>query len=91
MSLLLCLGVLLLSLAASGVDLHELFHEDACETSHECAVSLFAHGQVDLTDAAVHLVVRTLPVATLSLLMEQHFISDPHFRFLPERGPPVFS
>jgi hypothetical protein len=39
--------VLLLNALASSPALHEWFHSDATESGHQCAVTLFAHGQVD--------------------------------------------
>jgi hypothetical protein len=45
-SLLIALVLLLNALAASP-KLHELLHPDAGQAQHQCAVTLFAHGQVD--------------------------------------------
>ncbi|HEX4350652.1 MAG TPA: hypothetical protein VH251_09695 [Verrucomicrobiae bacterium] len=39
--------VLLLNAMAASPTLHEWFHADAGEPGHQCAVTLFAHGQVD--------------------------------------------
>jgi hypothetical protein len=39
--------VLLLNLLTASPALHELIHKDADKAGHECAVTVFAHGQVD--------------------------------------------
>ena len=41
--------VLMLNAMAACPALHELIHHDADKPDHECAVTLFAHGQVDST------------------------------------------
>ncbi len=48
----LLLMLCLLALAASP-KLHELIHKDAGRADHQCAVTLFAHGQVDAVDFSV--------------------------------------
>jgi len=39
--------VLLLNTLAASPKLHELFHPDAGQAKHQCADTLFAHGQLD--------------------------------------------
>jgi len=57
--------VLLLNLLAASPSLHEWFHADAGKAEHHCAVTLFAHGQVDapVVDVAV-----TVPAAPIEFL-----------------------
>jgi hypothetical protein len=80
--------VLLLNAMEVSPTLHKLFHSDANTTRHECAVTLFAHGQVDSTSADVPVVaalasVQTLPAVEISLF-------SPAIENLPaERAPPV--
>ncbi len=39
--------VLLLNTLAASPNLHKLFHTDAGQAEHQCAVTLFAHGKVE--------------------------------------------
>ncbi len=42
-----CLAVVVaLSLLATSPSLHRLIHKEADDSDHECAVTLFAHGQI---------------------------------------------
>ena len=82
-----CLVLLLNALAASP-SLHELFHPDAGKVEHQCAVTLFAHGQVDsaavdLTPAAVVASIQLSPRLEISVF-------TPAIENLPAgRAPPV--
>jgi hypothetical protein len=49
--------VVLLNAMAALPALHELFHADADRADHQCAVTLFAHGQMDAADVAVAVIV----------------------------------
>jgi hypothetical protein len=51
--------VVMLNLLAASPELHRWFHADAGGAGHECAVTLFAHGQVD--SAAVQIPVLPPP------------------------------
>ena len=80
--------VLLLNAMAVVPALHELIHKDADEHGHQCAVTLFAHGQVDSPVAEVAAIVPVAPVEFLP------FASVSVFNALvetlpPDRGPPV--
>ena len=44
------LMVLFCGLLSSSPRLHEAIHPDANNQHHQCAITIFAHGQVDLTD-----------------------------------------
>lgn len=63
MSLLSVLLVLLLNLLVASSSLHEILHADASHAGHQCAVTLFAHGQVDSAVADVS------PAATVALVL----------------------
>jgi hypothetical protein len=84
------LGVfLLLQTMVVFPELHALIHSDAADSNHNCAVTLFTHGQVHGADAAVP-VVRPEPVALfIQSLREAVFVST-DVRLLPGRGPPSF-
>ncbi len=80
--------VLLLNLLAASPSLHELLHHDADEPGHQCAVTLFAHGQVDTPVVEVAV---TVPVAPIEFL-PQISVSIPNALVAtlpPGRGPPV--
>ena len=49
---LLAVLVLLLSALGASPALHKLIHDDASAADHQCAISLFASGQVDSAPAA---------------------------------------
>ena len=79
--------VLLLNLLAASPSLHELIHADAGKTGHQCAVTLFAHGQVDSPTVDVAVPVPTAPIE----FSQQVLISIPNALVAtlpPERGPP---
>ena len=85
--LLICV-VLLLDAMSACPDLHELIHQDADEPGHECAVTMFAQGQVD---SSVVEVAAIMPVAIVEFLP---LTSVSVFKALveslpPGRGPPA--
>jgi hypothetical protein len=54
--------VLLLNAMAACPELHELIHKDADSTEHHCAVTMFAHGQVDTATVEVSAVTPAVSV-----------------------------
>jgi hypothetical protein len=80
--------VLLLNAMAASPALHELIHSDAAESGHQCAVTLFAHGQVDSASVDVPIadlltLVETVPLVEVSVFC-------PAIENLPAgRAPPV--
>ena len=82
--------VLLLNGMAASPSLHELIHADAGKADHECAVTLFAHGQMDSVSVAVPVVaplalVQSVPSVEISIF-------HPAIGQLPDgRAPPVLS
>jgi hypothetical protein len=80
--------VLLLNALAASPSLHEWVHTDAGQTDHQCAVTLFAHGQMDASFAIVAVMVPSSPadffpqpsVSVSSAIVET---------LPPGRGPPV--
>ena len=86
-SLLVCL-VLLLDAMAACPALHELIHKDADSDEHHCAVTMFAHGQVDSATVQVSAVTPTVSVETVPQIVFSIFA--PAIENLPAgRGPPV--
>jgi hypothetical protein len=67
--------------------LHALLHKDASEPGHQCAVTLFAHGQVHCPDAAVP-VVRSEPMVVFVASRPAAVFVSSDVRLLPDRGPP---
>ena len=80
--------VLLLNAMAASPSLHEWFHADAGKAEHQCAVTMFAHGQVDAASVDVPIsaplaFVETVPFVAFSVF-------SPAIENLPAgRAPPV--
>jgi hypothetical protein len=68
--------------------LHSLVHPDASDPGHECAVTLFSHGQVDVSSAAVSAFRAPALLSSSQELPRVIFVSA-DIRLLPSRGPPV--
>ena len=82
--------VLFLDAMAVCPSLHELIHKDADSPDHQCAVTLFAHGQVDSTVVEVAPIVLTPPIETVSPVFLPVFASC--LQYLPSgRAPPFRS
>ena len=80
--------VLLLDAMAVSPALHELTHADAGQASHQCVVTLFAHGLIDTTDAAIPVVAPFIPVTALPPLIVSAI--SPAIENRPAgRAPPV--
>jgi hypothetical protein len=90
LALLLAALVLLLNLLAASPSLHERFHSDAGHAEHQCAVTLFAHGQ---TDSAVVEVTAVLPVTADEFLplVSVSLTAAPMAMLPPGRAPPMAS
>ena len=67
--------------------LHELIHADASDPRHECAVTLFTHGQAHGAEAAVPL-LRPEPAAVFVQSPREAVLVSTDVRLLPGRGPP---
>ncbi len=80
--------VLLLNALASSPELHDLFHADAGHAGHQCAVTLFAHGQVDSASVEVDAVAPAVLVETTPQIVFFSFVST--VENLPAgRAPPA--
>jgi hypothetical protein len=82
--------VLLLNLLAASPALHARVHTDAGNSDHQCAITLFAHGQVDspVTDT-----LATVPAGVVEI-RPQFSVLTPDVRVAllpPGRAPPVSS
>jgi hypothetical protein len=81
--------VLLLNALVASSSLHELLHHDAGQPEHQCAVTLFAHGQVESVTPVVA-IAAPLVWTELALPSAQSSLSS-HASLLPlGRAPPVF-
>jgi hypothetical protein len=67
--------------------LHTWIHSDASDPGHECAVTLFAHGQVDTPIAAVPVVQPEFTIFHIVSWTEATLVST-DVCILPGRGPP---
>lgn len=87
-ALLLASLVLLLDAMASCPSLHELIHKDADTDQHHCAVTMFAHGKVDLATVDVSPVASPVPIEATPQFTSSVFA--PAIENLPAgRAPPV--
>lgn len=79
--------VLLLDAMAACPALHELIHHDADTPGHHCAVTMFAHGQVDAVSVGV-----TPPAPSFTGFVLTVAFTSIHGTGLdqlpPARGPP---
>lgn len=88
LGLLLIFFVLVLNLLAASPALHQSLHHDSNHAEHQCAVTLFAHGNVESATVDVALTV-PLTFADSSPLI-QFSIFSPAIENLPAgRAPPV--
>ena len=80
--------VLLLNAMVACPQLHELLHADADKASHQCAVTLFAHGQVDSATVEIFAIV---PAVSIEATLPFEFSTfAPAIENLPAgRAPPV--
>jgi len=80
--------MLLLDAMAVCPALHELIHHDAGKPDHECAVTMFAHGQVD--SVSIEVPVVTPQVFVFALPQVEISVFSPAIENLPAgRAPPV--
>jgi hypothetical protein len=80
--------VLLLNALAASPELHELFHADAGHSEHQCAVTLFAHGQMDSATVEVSALAPVVSVDSAPQIVFSVFA--PAIENLPAgRAPPV--
>ena len=75
-----------LAMAASET-LHKFIHQDADQPGHECAVTLFAHGQVETSPVDVPVLPPVTGVETTPQPVPCVF-SAPGQQLPPGRGPP---
>ncbi|MGA2175217.1 MAG: hypothetical protein ABSH38_09575 [Verrucomicrobiota bacterium] len=86
-----CLGVFLALYAMVAIPaLHALAHEGARDAGHECAVTLFAHGQVHSASTAVEL-RQPAPLILSGDPQPAAIFVSADIRLLPSRGPPAGS
>jgi hypothetical protein len=81
--------VLFLSFVGASPELHKLIHADAGSPDHNCAITLFAHGQVATANVSVAIVVLAVLFGGVALLAETFQIPLADYRYSPSRAPPV--
>jgi hypothetical protein len=87
-AILLCAMVLFLAALAASPSLHECLHHDANEPNHECAITLFAHGQVNATTIVPVMAVVAALFGGIALLANTFELASADYRFSPSRAPP---
>jgi hypothetical protein len=87
-AVLLCAMVLFLAALAASPSLHEWLHHDANEPDHECAVTVFVHGQVDATTIVPVMAVIGALFGGIALLARTFELASADYLFSPSRAPP---
>jgi hypothetical protein len=68
--------------------LHRIFHPDACQPEHRCAVTLLQAGQIET--ATTHVGVSSTPDLLLTFTLPQSVaVALADFTLLPGRAPPA--
>jgi hypothetical protein len=83
--------ILFLSLLGSSPQFHKLIHSDAGSPDHNCAITLFARGQIAAASAAPIVIGLVLLFGGIALLPESLLLPLADYRFAPSRAPPVAS
>jgi hypothetical protein len=80
--------VLLLDAMAAAPALHEWFHADAGHEEHQCAVTLFAHGQVETASVDIPVLV-PVTLVEISPRIEFSFFCSALENLPAGRAPPA--
>ena len=83
--------VLFCGLLSSSASLHQVIHSDANDKHHECAITVFAHGHVDLTDGGPILATPVFREFQAAVFFEGAILSSSDYLLLPGRAPPVLA
>lgn len=70
--------------------LHRALHDEACEPSHQCAVTMLQSGQVETPVAVIEPVVAYVAVF-LATQPQVDFVPSVDFSLPPSCGPPALS
>ena len=85
----LALQILFLSAMAASPTLHRAIHHDADSSDHECAVTLFVHGQVN-AGVTVPVVAVVAALFGGDLLLPRTFVfAQADYRYSASRAPPL--
>jgi hypothetical protein len=83
------LGIfLLVQIMAAAPSVHAWFHHDAARPGHDCAVTMFLHGQVHAPATTVNAAI-TRPVFGYQLTARSADFISADVHLLPSRGPPA--
>jgi len=80
---------LALQLVTSSEALHKLIHPDANSAEHQCAVTIFAHGQVNAAESLPPLVAFVAALFFLLPPLQSAVFSSFDYRYSASRAPPV--
>jgi hypothetical protein len=81
--------VLVCATLASNPALHRLIHKDADAEDHECAITLFAHGQVNFTGVAPVVSAPFIQITEFAFSFTSLIPESRDYFLLPGRAPPV--
>jgi hypothetical protein len=80
---------LALQLVSSSEALHRLIHSDANSAEHQCAVTLFAHGQVNAAESFPALVAFAAALFFFLPLLQSAALPSFDYRYSASRAPPL--
>jgi hypothetical protein len=80
---------LALQLVTSSETLHKLIHSDANKVKHQCAATLFAHGQVNAAESFAPLVAFVAALFFFLPLLQAAALPSFDYRYSTSRAPPL--
>jgi hypothetical protein len=84
-------AVLLCGALASSSALHRLIHPDADNDHHECAITVFAHGNVNVTGGSPEVMAPIFIALPGDDSFQNVVLVSCDYLLLPGRAPPVLS
>lgn len=81
--------ILFIAALAASPSLHRALHHDADNDDHECAVTLFIHGQVSTTATVMVVAAIAAFFGGARLLSDSRVFAPAVYRFSSSRGPPA--
>jgi hypothetical protein len=84
-------AVVFCGLLSSNLSLHQLIHPDANNEHHQCAITIFAHGHIDLTDGSPVLAAPVFCESQIPVAFESAAPDAADYLLLPGRAPPVLA
>ncbi len=85
-----CLALfLILQVFTSSETLHKLIHPDADSADHQCAITMFVHGQVNSVETGVAVIVLVAAIFFAVPPLQSAVFSSFDYPFSASRAPPL--